>query len=133
MDASNVPNYIKEKINEFRNKGYKTIAIISKTNLLSRYINDDLQEVGVTIPNITLNDDILNKEFSICTISNQLAKGLEFDAVIINNASENIYSSTSSLDMKLLYVALTRALHELDILYTDDLTLPLAKKLNFQR
>ena len=69
--------------------------------------------------------DLVDEKFRICTISNQLAKGLEFDAVIINNASEDIYSSSNTLDMKLLYVAITRALHELDIVYTDELSKPL--------
>ena len=48
--------------------------------------------------------------------------GLEFDAVVVNNASDAVYSSHSVLDMKLLYVAITRALHELNIVYTGELT-----------
>lgn len=114
--------YINNKLVEFKEKGYKTVAIISKTNLLSCYINDDLSFKGTIIPNVSLNDDMTKGNFDVCTISNQLAKGLEFDAVIINNANEQIYSSNNSLDMKLLYVAITRALHELDIVYTGELT-----------
>ena len=120
-----VPEYIANKIIEYKNKGYKTIAIISKTDLLSNYINDDLAALGIKIPNVTVSDDLSDEKFNICTISNQLSKGLEFDAVIINNASEKIYSSKESLDMKLLYVAVTRALHELDIVYSGNLTKPL--------
>lgn len=61
-------------------------------------------------------------------------KGLEFDAVIINNANENIYSSSNPLDMKLLYVAVTRALHELDIVYTGEVSKPLENHLkNIQK
>ena len=125
LEQQNIPSYIAGKIKEYKEKGYKTIAIISKTNLLSCYINDDLAELGVNIPNITLNDDLSDANNKVCTISNQLAKGLEFDAVIINDASENIYASSSNLDMKLLYVAITRALHELDIVYSGELSLPL--------
>ena len=125
LDQQNIPSYIAGKIKEYKEKGYKTIAIISKTNLLSCYINDGLAELGVNIPNITLNDDLSEDNNKVCTISNQLAKGLEFDAVIINNANENIYSSSSNLDMKLLYVAITRALHELDIVYSGELPSPL--------
>lgn len=128
--------YINNKLVEFKEKGYKTIAIISKTNLLSCYINDDLSFKGTIIPNISLNDDMTSGEFDVCTISNQLAKGLEFDAVIINNANEQIYSSKSSLDMKLLYVAITRALHELDIVYTGELTnvlKPFAKEKQYSK
>ena len=123
----NIPEYIAQKICEYKEKGYKTIAIISKTDLLSNYINDDLASIGINIPNVTVNDDLTDEKFRICTISNQLAKGLEFDAVIINNASERFYSSNNNLDMKLLYVAITRALHELDVVYSGTLTKPLEK------
>lgn len=128
-DANNIPEYIAEKICEYKEKGYKTIAVISKTDLLSNYINKALKMFGINIPNVTANDDLIDEKFRVCTISNQLAKGLEFDAVILNNANEEIYSSNSSLDMKLLYVALTRALHELDIVYSGTITKPLSGNL----
>lgn len=124
-DLKDIPDLIAQRILEYKNKGYKTIAVISKTNLLSSYLNDDLAERGINIPNVSINDDLSDEKFRICTISNQLAKGLEFDAVIINNACEDIYSSKNNLDMKLLYVAITRALHELDIVYSGKLTRPL--------
>ena len=63
--------------------------------MLSKYINDDLRSIGLDIPNISIEDDLNDDRFNICTISNQLAKGLEFDAVIINDTSERIYSSNS--------------------------------------
>lgn len=122
-----IPEYIAKKIIEYKEKGYKTIAVISKTELLSSYINDDLADLGINIPNVSENDDLSDERFRICTISNGLAKGLEFDAVIINNANENVYSATSPLDMKLLYVAITRALHELDIVYFGEVSKPLEK------
>ena len=128
-DANNIPEYIAEKICEYKEKGYKTIAVISKTDLLSNYINKALKMFGINIPNVTANDDLIDEKFRVCTISNQLAKGLEFDAVILNNANEEIYSPNSSLDMKLLYVALTRALHELDIVYSGTITKPLSGNL----
>ena len=121
-NKEDIPSYILEKVNEYKNKGYKNIAIISKTDLLSNYLNDELAELGLKIPNVSANDDLTDDNFRVCTISNQLSKGLEFDAVIINNASEDIYSSNSSLDMKLLYVALTRALHELEVIYSGEIT-----------
>lgn len=128
-EEKNIPKFIAKKIIEYKEKGYKTIAVISKTDLLSNYINDDLSALGINIPNVSENDDLSDEKFRICTISNQLAKGLEFDAVIINNANENIYSSSNPLDMKLLYVAVTRALHELDIVYTGEVSKPLENHL----
>ena len=47
---------------------------------------------------------------------------MEFDAVIINDASEVKYDSNSEIDMHLLYVAMTRALHELDVMYDTKIT-----------
>ena len=69
------------------------IKVISKTDELSKQMNEELDKLGVNIPNVTIDDDLTSDKFSVCTISNQLSKGLEFDAVIINNANEDIYSS----------------------------------------
>lgn len=124
-----IPKYIAKKIVEFKEKGYKTIAIISKSDIISNNLNNSLAQLGINIPNVNAQDDLTSERFRICTISNQLAKGLEFDCVIINNANEKIYSSNSSLDMKLLYVAVTRALHELNIIYSEKITKPLENRL----
>ena len=48
-------------------------------------------------------------------------KGLEFDAVLIFNASEEDYPVEDGY-VKQLYVAATRALHELTVLYRRKLT-----------
>ena len=125
-----IPNYIIRKVEEYKQKGYKTIAIISKSDSMSQDINEELKENGLNIPNISINDDLTEDKYRICTISNQLAKGLEFDAVIINDASEKNYSSNNRLDMKLLYVAITRALHEIDIMYAGELTKPLQQNIS---
>ena len=58
----------------------------------------------------------------IFVLTSSSSKGLEFDAVIIKDASKDIYMSESDVDMHLLYVASTRALHELEILYDNDIT-----------
>lgn len=48
----------------------------------------------------------------ICTAF--LAKGLEFDRVVIPDASARVYQT--DLDRKLLYVACTRAMHRLTVI-----------------
>lgn len=121
-EEDDVAKCIAQKILEYKNKGYKTIAVISKTDMMSNNINNKLSKLGINIPNVSVNDDPNDEKFRICTISNQLAKGLEFDAVIINDANEKVYDSDNALDMKLLYVAVTRALHDLDIVYSGNLT-----------
>lgn len=57
----------------------------------------------------------------ICITTGYLSKGLEFDGVIICNVNNNNYDIESNLDMKLLYVSMTRALHELCVLYDKEL------------
>lgn len=54
-------------------------------------------------------------------------KGLEFDAVLLLDPTEEKYPENDG-QVKLLYVAATRALHELAVLYTGKLTGILAKK-----
>ena len=50
---------------------------------------------------------------NISVLPSYLSKGLEFDAVII--VGENEFNKDSILDLKLLYVSKTRALHKLFI------------------
>jgi DNA helicase-2/ATP-dependent DNA helicase PcrA len=50
-----------------------------------------------------------------------MTKGLEFDAVILWNPDEQSYRYGDE-DAKLLYVAITRAMHELHIIYRDNLS-----------
>ena len=54
---------------------------------------------------------------------------------MINDASSKVYDSNNENDMHLLYVALTRALHELDILYDRKLcdVLNFNKKIDNQK
>nr|WP_041276064.1 ATP-binding domain-containing protein [Desulfosporosinus acidiphilus] len=49
-----------------------------------------------------------------------MAKGLEFDVVLLYQASAENYSS--EFDRKLLYVACTRALHRLSLYHTGELS-----------
>lgn len=49
------------------------------------------------------------------------AKGLEFDAVILPDASAGTYAE-GEVDARLLYVALTRPMHHLSVLYVGALT-----------
>lgn len=63
----------------------------------------------------------------ICAITSYLAKGLEFDGAIVSNASKLKYDENNDMEMKLLYVAMTRPLHELKVLYDNELAKPLDK------
>ena len=112
-------NIIISEINKALKNNYKSIAIISKTINESNSIYQELFDRKINVTNI----DNSNTQYlgGICTIPSHLSKGLEFDVVIISDANESIFSSSNQTDMKLLYVSMTRPLHELTIIYSDNL------------
>ncbi len=126
VKEDNLIKQIISKIENYKESGYQSIAIISKTIEETTKINKKLQEKGLYVSNVISSDMEYNG--GICTITSYLAKGLEFDAVIINDASSKNYNPKSNIDMKLLYVAMTRALHELLVLYKEELTEPLKRR-----
>ena len=105
----------------FTAKGYRSIAVICKTEaecgILKKHIHSEIKQ-------------ITGKETDYpggCLIMpSYLVKGLEFDAVLIANASADNYTC-EPLDIKLLYIAMTRALHELKVYAVGCLT-PLIQK-----
>ena len=114
---------IKNILKQYCRKEYKTIAIICKNEEEATAINNKLKDEDLVINNITDSDTQYNG--GICTITSYLAKGLEFDGVVVADASEDEYNSSKVIDMKLLYVAMTRPLHELNILYNKNIVKPL--------
>jgi len=94
-------------VNGLLKKDYKTIAIISKDAKDSIQVYDDLKKkIDIKL----INDKSDNYVGGVVSLTSSLSKGLEFDAVIIY---KGLFESTDSIDMKLLYVSMTRALHEL--------------------
>ena len=122
--TDNQISLIKETILDYQNKGYKSIAVICKDTEEVLKIQKEL-DIAANI--ITSNDTLYNG--GLCIITSYLAKGLEFDGVIISDASNKKYKENKNIDMKLLYVAMTRPLHELTILYQEKISIPLQKEL----
>ncbi len=56
----------------------------------------------------------------VLVIPSYLAKGVEFDAVIVFDASAKQYGRES--ERKLFYTVCTRAMHELHLFYTGERT-----------
>ena len=94
---------------ELKNK-YKTVAIITKTQ---NETNDLYEELKDQIDINLINSSNLNYNSNINILPSYLSKGLEFDSVII--VGKEKFKEENSLDMKLLYVSMTRALHKLII------------------
>jgi DNA helicase II / ATP-dependent DNA helicase PcrA len=107
-DTKDLPAHISEQVKSYRQKGHQTIAIICKTAQESRRAFDLLK---VYLPIRLIEKRTLSYELGIVVIPSYLAKGIEFDAVIIYDSSK--YSRET--ERKLFYTACTRAMHELHI------------------
>lgn len=92
------------------------IAIITKTLKQAKSLSEHLKDFTPILDE--LNENLLTSKRIITTT--YLSKGLEYDIVIIFDASEINYST--ELDKQNLYVACTRALHKLYLTYFENLT-----------
>lgn len=102
-------------INEYFKKGYESVAVICKTLKEAKEIQERLSNlVSVKL----LDDKGNNSSKTALVIPAYLAKGLEFDAVIVYNVSKENYKN--DFHKRLLYIACTRALHQLSIYYTGE-------------
>ncbi len=108
---------IKQRLDEFKNKDLKNIALICKTVEDCEKLKQELNIEKIHI----ISDSDSEYSGGISIVPSYLSKGLEFDAVIIVDADIYNYSN-SEVDTKLLYVCITRAMSTLDIYHIEPLT-----------
>lgn len=121
-----VAQEIKNTLDSMKEMNFKSAAIICKTL-------DECKKVKSLLKKLKQDVQIIKggeKEYSggVVVIPSYLVKGLEFDVVIIANASKEMYTA-DELDVKLLYVAMTRPLHQLHI-YSEGEATELLKAVN---
>lgn len=99
---------------------YRSIAVSAKTLAEAQNIYHELKAKDYRPVLIQGTEDEYHGGTVI--LPSYLAKGLEFDAVLIADGSEANYRQDNELDIKLLYVAMTRPLHRLIIYYYGELS-----------
>lgn len=109
---------LSDTINGYLSKEYETIAIITKDLKESEKVYRELSK-SLKIKQFTDEDSDFTNGVMVLPI--EYSKGLEFDAVIIHNPTSEAYPWEDGF-AKLLYVAATRALHELSVIYEGTLT-----------
>lgn len=118
-DGGQLGEKIAADIEVLLGKGYGTIGVITKTAhetgnasaLLKELLPDD---VSITL--VTGGSAELPRGVSV--LPSYLAKGIEFDAVLVWDASDDLYGKDK--DRKLLYTVCTRALHVLHVYHTGE-------------
>lgn len=112
--TDNIVADVKNMLDSFKSKGNTSIAIITKTtknaeNLFLSMNCPDLSIVRKTDTTFSMGSVVL---------PSYLAKGLEFDAVIVLDTKKDHFGGEK--DKKLFYTCCSRALHNLCIIYEDD-------------
>ena len=107
---------IEEMIATFKNSGNHSMGIICKTLRQAEEAHNILQGQGIYL----LNDESTSFQEGVIITTAHLAKGLEFDEVIIPFVSADNYKT--EVDKSMLYIACTRAMHRLTLTYSRDIT-----------
>ena len=113
-------NIIDSLLEDIYIKNKKTVAIICKTYKECKEMHKKLKKQS------RYQWDLIEENQSKLDINNliipsYMTKGLEFDATIVYNCDNDIYRD-DILDKKLLYVALTRALHLQYVMYSKSIS-----------
>lgn len=102
-------------ISTYRKSGYKSLGIICKTEQQARKMADMLKSYANDISFLSSQSSAFVQ--GIVITSAHMAKGLEFDEVIIPQTNERNYRS--EIDKSMLYVAVTRAMHRLTLTFHE--------------
>ncbi|GAA4369294.1 UvrD-helicase domain-containing protein [Hymenobacter saemangeumensis] len=108
---------IRQLLADFKSSGNHSLGIICKTLRQAEQLHRELAALGGV--HLLTAESTTFKEGVVITTAH-LAKGLEFDEVIVPFASDRVYKT--EVDKSMLYVACTRAMHRLTLTYTGVLT-----------
>jgi DNA helicase II / ATP-dependent DNA helicase PcrA len=106
--------YVKELIAEFNESGLQSLGVICKTSEQAQVLFEELNMQGIHL----LTPDSTSFKQGVIITTAHLAKGLEFDQVIIPFASARNYST--EVDKSMLYIGCTRAMHRLTLTYANE-------------
>jgi len=108
---------IKNRVEAFSKTTYSSLGIITKTNHEARLLYNQLSP-NYDVHLISPESTHFANGISITSI--QMSKGLEFDEVIVLHVDMANYFT--EYDRSLLYIACTRAMHRLTLIYTEEIS-----------
>ena len=111
---------IKSLIHEYTEQGFQSIGILCKTGAQSEKLHKMLTATlykGVPFEGTHLTATSEKFDNRLVVTTEYLAKGLEFDCVILPDSDSANYKT--DLDKQMFYIGVTRALHRLTLLYIN--------------
>ncbi len=96
-----------------REENYQSVGLLCKTERDAMAVYQRLKD---RLEIRCINSDAIADIRGVCILPLYMAKGLEFDAVLLCDTDGEHY--TTEADQQLLYIGCTRALHRLNLFYT---------------
>jgi DNA helicase-2/ATP-dependent DNA helicase PcrA len=113
-EAALIPS-LQTAIERLQSGDASTVAVLARTEARCEALHKQLSSRGLQVNLIAAGQQ--HYEGGISIVPSFMAKGLEFDAVIVTDVDANHYEAAEQ-DAKLLYVGCTRALHALQLWYS---------------
>lgn len=110
-------NRVRSVLATFFDSDYKSLGIVCKTQEQANAVYNHVQDLSNSIFLIDPTSSAFNEGVTISTA--HLAKGLEFDEVILPFCNDKNYASV--IDRHMLYVGCTRGMHKLTLTYSGEL------------
>ncbi|MDR2913136.1 MAG: AAA family ATPase [Alistipes sp.] len=107
---------IEKLIADFRLSDYKSLGIVCKAESQAAELHEKLGDADISL--LTSRSSAFAR--GVVVTSAHMAKGLEFDEVIVPQATDDNYRS--EIDRGMLYVAATRAMHRLTLTHAGQVT-----------
>ena len=114
---------IASRVAELIGAGCKSVGIVTRdpAGAAELYLALSHSPKPLSAAVALIDDSVTEFRGGVSVLPVQMAKGLEFEAVIIANGNDRQYPGSSS-DQRLLYIACTRALHHLDVFYEGNIS-----------
>ncbi|ESR25444.1 HelD family protein [Lutibaculum baratangense] len=107
-----VIEHVARLASDFEASPHQSLAIIAKAQKQAKKLHQALDDQGIDANLLDERSAGFSTGIVVCT--SHLAKGLEFDRVVVPDADAANYKT--EMDRNLLYVACTRAMHRLTVL-----------------
>lgn len=109
---------LQKRILQFADSNYHTLGIICKTQSQAAELYEQLKDQFHKVSLLSFSSTEFHDGVIVSTA--HMAKGLEFDQVIVPFADASTYRT--EMDQSMLYIACTRAMHKLELMYFDNLS-----------